>query len=69
MGGHAGNMKDFVKESTTPLNYMYDPNRIVTLGVLPCDLVSGETMTWDMEHVLDVQILNSDTNKRYCSTT
>ena len=36
----------------------------MTVGVLPCNPIPNETMTWDIEHMLDIGILNADANRQ-----
>lgn len=54
MGGHVGDTWEFVK-GPYHQGYIYDSNGNVAIGVLPRDPILGQTMTWDMENMLDVQ--------------
>lgn len=47
----------------TPKVTIYDSNNDVTMGVLPWDSVSCETMTWDIKFMLDIESFNADIDK------
>lgn len=59
MGGHAGDIGEFVK-GLHPQGNIYNYKGNMTVGVLPCDHVLGEMMTWDLEHMIDVKHFDVD---------
>ena len=54
-----GDTREFVK-GPHPQGYIYDSNGNVIVGLLPQGPIPCETMTWDMEHMLDVQNFQHD---------
>lgn len=56
MGGYVGYTRKFIK-CPHPQGFIYDSNYKVIVGVLLGDLVLGKMMTWDMEHMLDIENL------------
>jgi hypothetical protein len=57
------NGEDQLRRASKGCDNIYDSNGIMTVVMLPCELISGEVMTWDMTHMIDDQ--NFDVDKKW----